>query len=583
MDKVLVAVEKGDGRHLNIKKILNDIKFLPQEARIWIVYYGSTDNKYIEKLCQSKEARSLFDIERIDLEKIKMEKRYLDEICEDTDRIVKDGIPSRDKNNDLSTVATLYYRGMFNSVKVALILKTKLKSLLVQNEFIQYILIGKKNSSLFPVELYPLKSFNYGEQLSAVFKKMLSDEELLLTIHETDNRLKRKLLKVARNLFILLGFLKKSSMYYYAYYTGRNRSSENTLILLRGKVHVKLASKIVQEDYTKLSFIVDSKRISKSNLKRYYPKSYEDLNYKRITIFSVRGIRAFIKYGNKNHIRLKELQVQTLLRGFDLNISYLLSKFYFAYYSVVRKVIKNNNVSDFVTFEESNLFGVLFSQAITPVVKKSCLVQHGFTVDFYAGMPLISDERWVWGEYFKTEYIRRGEEKERIKVKGKTLLNVKSLEEKKTISPQILLAPEYNQEISTLKNWVMDVLNILKRIDTDRIFVSIHPNQPGKSEITNWLENHNADIKVVSSSGNRELLDLDVVITGNTTVGFEAALLGKNVYNYHLKDQEIVYSYLKHPYIRNLRADYIKHKHTENFDLMTRCHLDFINKFVGEG
>ena len=578
MNNVLVAIEKGDGKFFDLANILRSINLPEEGSFIYIVYFGSRDKEYIKK-----QIREYSNIKIIDIEKFRIDKK-VDVLLEtDTAKIINSSIDLLKEKRCLGDIITLFYDKIFYTVKESLTLKVKLEKIMQLQIFTQCILVGKEWSRPFVVEIYPFKFFNYYENLSALLRILAKDKEISFKLYKTDRFFKKKIYTILKDFVFTLGFLKKSTGYYIASNNTKEEGKSKKLILLRGKVHVKLASKLYKAGCNQLIFIFDSQRIPKEYLKEYFPTIYSNLKFTRISLFSVDGI---IAVGTSIFDIIKKITIiRKEKKHFDLDIStpFLLLFLYYTYLNTVKRVVVPNRVYNYMTFEESNLFGLLFSQAIVPFVESSCLIQHGFTVDYYATMPLISNERWVWGEYFKEQYIIRGEDENRIKVKGRALLNFREYQENKEFKKiKFLIAPEYNQDISKVKKWIINTIESIQNLDTAKILISIHPNQPFKSELEKSIQKHNLPTSIVSSYGYKEMLDIDIIISGNTTVGFEAALLGKVVFFYNLKDEEILYDYVHHPYIQILREGetLLSILNLIDYSNMKRNYFDFLTKYA---
>lgn len=562
---------------MNFQRIIKENKINKENSVVYIVFSGESDGTVINKKLSEYPLIKKIDIDQVS---ITIERENI--IAEEAYKKVQSFILGIKLNN-----VNDYYKSiqgiLFNNFFLSMILKEKISIIIKKYQPKLSILIGKKDSIPCSEELFNFpKNLSYHQIFSEEVKEITKECSIPLNIYKSDRLYWKSITKYFKKRIFLIGFIKKKMGYRILIPKEYNvKSTDNKLILLRGLVHVKLASRLLKENKNNVIFLYDSKKISEHQIRKYLSidknKYKNELFINKYSMYSFYDLTKIFKSILIINQKIRKSNVDFLD---SILISMLISKEIIR----LRKYVEKKNTNTFITFEETNLFGAIFSQAIVPQVNNSFCVQHGFTVSFYKTLPLISKRRWVWGPYFKNEYISKGEKSKKIEVKGKELLNIRDYEVLKRNEPiNILLAPAYYDSIEKINYWIHSVIKSLDRLNINSVKISIHPNQPQLNQLKNFSQILKSDIEVIRGSGDTDLLDSELIISGNTTVGFEASLLGKNVFLYLLHNDKIIYNYALHPFIEivNEEQDFLSIFYNIDSRLKRQQHLDFINKYAG--
>lgn len=580
MKSLLVIIEKKDGKYFNLKKVIIDSGLAKEKCGIYIVYYGSTDASYIESQC-----KNISIVEKIDIDKIPLSEEHQNALDSEAKKIVDSYFISLSNDFQLENALKVIYGSLFEMVKKSLILREKISNILNRVKPVRCFLFGKQHSAPFVEgDINFLNAINYSETLSAWGRLLVNEREIPFIIYRTDNWITKRVVQSAKYVSLMLGVIGKSKSFHLIVNKEQPQKTKNsTLILLRGPVHIKLAARLLSENNKDVIFIIDSKRITKKSLEQGFSNYSEMMRYERLKplslkeVFNVLSIHIDII---KNISFYKE-NVRNL--GFDGYLPIVSMIVFTPLQMKIRENLHQYNINTFITFEETNLFGALFSRSLVSTVDNSVCVQHGFTVSFSRTMPLICNERWVWGPYFKEQYMLRGENEEKLIDKGMYLLSYHKYEGLREFQKlSILLAPAYNIDPNNLSSWISKALISLRRLDVKEVIITLHPNQPlTKNQLEKIMQGEDLLIKIISGCSEQDILNSDIIICGNTTVGFEAALLGKPVFYFLKKQDQIIYSYVLQPYIEKLLdgEDLLVRLNEMNWEIKHQQHSMFLHEY----
>jgi len=569
-------VEKNDGKHLNLRQVLKQSKLCLAKLEIIIVFYGSTDGKRVYK-----QAKYINNVKQIDIEKIHIDKTQQELLNKEAQSMVDEYFTCIERATDNTLfidAAQIYYGLIFHRVQLSLVTRAKLSKILAENAGAHYILIGKREADPFPTtDPLPLRNMNYYVTLSAWLRILVSDPGSSVEICETDSWIRQTVAHLIARWAFVLAYIHRLHSYRIVKINHSTSTSPTVTVLLRGKAHVNIAKNLLGKK-SNVYILFDSRRVPLSHLKDGFPQITKTAKSKRLVVGSMaRFCKHYHRY-SKSALELKGT-VRSHRLG-DQSINWLLASASILYI----RLHEISEVEEYITFEETNLFGSLFSRALVPTVLKSACIQHGFTVQYYYTMPLVANERWVWGEFFKEQYVLRDECPNRIKIYGSQLLNYSGRYEPIPKSKQldILLAPSYEKDMHELEKWFVDILDLMSSLDVGKLVVSLHPNQRGRGQLCKCLERRGYTADFVSAIG-RTIRHFDIVISGDTTVGFEAALLGKTVFYYNSRPKVFTYDYVHHPYIIKINKydSFAKIYAVIDPTAMHKRYLDFVGLFAG--
>jgi len=579
LGNILVIIEKKDGKYFDLKKIIRKSGIDLENMKIDIIFYGSTDKEIIDKRC-----KDFTNVKKIDMEKIIIDTKYIERLNIKAQNITNDYFKSLEKNALTDTRKTLY-ASIFNTVLGSLKTRERLLHVIGEKTYNSYILIGKRKSKPFQENgLNILEKLKYFSELSAWTRILVTQQKKRIKVYKTDNFFAKNASEILTTIAFTIGYTKKVFSYYSVTVNKNIEKPNKVAVLLRGKVHANIATRLLENDKRNITFIFDSNRVQIDYLKYLFPMISQDLKPKRV--ISSKIIFKFIKNYLLCYKVIRQIGKESKKKELGGRLDFINCILTNPVMSTIQKHIKMNNINEYITFEETNLFGSIFSRAIVPIVKKSCCVQHGFTVSYYKTMPLISKERWVWGEHFKEQYILRGENEKRIDVRGKSILRVRNYQGLNEVTRlKVLVACGYSEDVMNLEKWVVGVLKALNNLCLKEINVSLHPlNETFIESIKNKIINLSSKVEVRISCTEQQIENSDIVVSGDTTVGFEAALIGKVVFFYSSNDEEIKYEYVHEPYIKRLQEtdDIDKILKTISYEEEMINQLAFVERFAGQ-
>lgn len=570
----VIIIDEG----LKLARIQKTIKLIANEypnATIKIVTDdGSKYSRNHEMLTNGK-------IIVIDLGSTQLDNEQLLEIEQKAKVVVEKYYSSIMTLEEYYKVLKCVHGNFYLSVKSSLMIKEKLLEV-IQFDCIDQIYLSNCKDPMrslnlnftFPKSVYASESLNYwGLAIAREYNLKIKGIDL-------GYRAKRNMKLILQKSLFALGLVKKGNGYRS---TKANDVDENVSIhLLRGKAHVNLAKRVINAERSNVLFIYDSSRVTIDMIRGLSNKV--QIETSKLNLLSVSQIISSLLHNCRNYTKYREIKNITVQHELNWKVVSPIVLFGIGLTEKILESFKMYKVDDFFTYEESNLFGALFSHSVNSICTRSACVQHGFFVNFDSTMPLISNERWVWGKYFKSQYELRGENSSQLVVKGDMLLDIsgKKIVEMNRQNYNVLLAPASIKDSSEMIEWLHECLKSLTSQRVESIVVSLHPNQYKYEEIEKELLRFHPTIKLQRGVNNELIKDMDVVISGNTTVGFEAALLGKVVLFKSSHSDNQTYEYVKHPYILNMddidnvSIEYLEQVYQKNDELYD----DFISQYV---
>lgn len=574
MRTIIIIVEKNDSKYLDFNKIFKDNLVSTKDVQIDIVFFASSDEEYITKKCIN-----LPYINKINIEGIIFDQNHREYLNQKA-KTMTDNYFESVEDSILMDVRKTMHSNVFDIILNSLKDREALLKIIDTKEYDDYILIGKKDANPYTGSgLNITDKISYSETLSAWTKILLLNKDKTVKVYKTDSVIRKLLFENLIKLIFTAGYLQKIFSYYSLIQKKHTKDNVDVAILLRGKVHAEIASRILKEDERNIIFLFDKNRVSLAYIKELFPNSFNDEKPKRL--FSLTILFKMVKnllFNENKKLDLENKDINLVLNRINcfLTTPVMLE---------IRDYVVRKSIKEYMTFEETNLFGSIFSRAITPLVQNSCCIQHGFTVSYYKTMPLVSEKRWTWGSYFKEQYVLRGELDERIDIKGKELLlfnNYKEMNLDKKIS--VLIAAGYTNDVGLLEKWVIELLLFFEGLDSKKVTISIHPlNKSYIEEIRNKIQEMGHIVNLKVSLDKEEIIEGDMIVSGNTTIGFDAALLGKTVFFYNYYNEDIVYEYINEPYIKKINmsdgiCNQLKNINQEQEEINQ---IEFIRKYAG--
>lgn len=522
------------------KKICEKINDLIQNAKckFLIVLFSNIDEDIINKHHINGEVKIINMVREIKPSIISnFNKNEYENALKLIDELEKLSQISEYKNIIKSLFGNIY---MINSQNY--ILENNIERLIKKYDITELYLFGKKSCKYKYKNLFSKSLIKNEESISYITINYTIKNKIKLTIFNTENKMKSFFCQFIQPYIEIYG---KNIMSPFVFLKRNTEHCEN-IIIIRSITHIKLLNKLITSgkiSLEKSDFIVSKEYLdSIPDVSSY---SGEKINISLMDIlYSI----------TKSNLK-KDLKAICYEKG--LNTHYI-----FALYLINKSLIKNiDNIftskqyKRYYCFEETNFYGALISYIARKRIKETITVQHGVTVSYGYTMPLLSNERWVWGKEFKNKYIELGEESNKIKNISNSINLIKSinsLSNKKEIN--IVISPEMS-EIVEPEKWIKDILESIDNVgvkNINRIVISIHPFYKHTSELREYLNSLNikGNIEIVRGV-TQDIIDYcDMIITGNTTVGYEGILSGKRIIFYN-KYNDINYGYLRHQIVFN--------------------------------
>lgn len=526
MKKKIIVIEKNEKLKGNIKKqLVSLIDNNKDDIEFWT--FSSLDKNSVKTLFGNVKVRNILQKGDYSLNTEAYNKTHL----------LVDTISDKFSDNAIKSIVKSLFGNIYILFKQSFRLNEELARLI--NDELEVVLVGKELNNPVNQSLFIRKIFEYENMVSYWTCKICSDKKVKLTIIKTDKTLLKFMYYNIQPILLVLGNLIQNPFVY------AKKSEENfnsSMISFRSTTHKKVYDNMVKNGFDNInaSYILNKKLIGiDCNLKNNYQFKTIKINY-----FNV--VKLMFNFALRKNIK-------KTCKEFGLSWKYVFYSIVFNY-SIYRNLISvfdSENIKEYYNFEETNFYGALISYAAKQNSIKCTTIQHGYTVSYDNTMPLISDERWVWGESFARKYNELGIDRASLKNINELLYNkVELVKVNKKSELNLLLAPEYSEYYLDLNNWISNIIRGINTVKINKIVISLHPNQKGSNEIKQHFNEsrHNFDIQFTVGFKKEDFLNSNIIITGNTTVGYEAVLNGKFVIYFNMNNYTL-YDYLQDDFI----------------------------------
>ena len=544
-----IFIEKYDGLNAKNKILKDKISALSEGCTIFT--FTKSDYQILKKI--NSKYQETFNIINSN-NYIKYENNTIEKIAVLKEKKIINNLKSICTNELICKLIPCIKLRIYYNIKNSFVVRKIVKEIFKEiNKNDLVILIGKKNSVPYSDGTYIEKEIIYYKTCVSYWVKYYAKKKFKkYKLINTENKIKKYifnnmfpfLIHFYRNFIYSLYFCKKNKQ------TNSDNYYNNSLFFIRGETHEKLLKKLLKNlnISTNIYFLYEKKWFF--NTKEF--KKSNNLN----NIYRVKIIINFFKH--RSYIIKKELKTMNRYldsQGFLFKYYYYYYIFQLPLYFSLLKIIKENDIDICLNFEEQSPRGSLFSTIGNEVNCKTVTIQHGFIVNFDYTTPLISNERWVWGKYFKNYYINNyNEHPNRIKNIGTYLFAPLEIQKiKKDGYFKVLLTPEYFNNKRDLIRWIENVLFQIEENYPKMIMykISLHPSTSNLQRVIKEIKQlfKKYDVSIIIGISEKEIKKSDIVICGNTTVGFEAAILGKRVIYYSGENNKVTYEYAHHSYI----------------------------------